>query len=114
MPIVLAFVIWAGRWQRQKILLHTDNIALVSILNKKTSKSKRVMQLLRPMLLQSMLNEIQFKAVHVNGKDNIRCDALSRLQLARFHRNFPEADKNPTTIPAMFRQLLSEIELSKF
>ena len=72
------------------------------------------MQLLRPMLLQSMLNESQFKAVHVNGKDNIRCDALSRLQLARFHRNFPEADKNPTTIPAMFRQLLSEIELSKF
>ncbi|KAJ8310238.1 hypothetical protein KUTeg_012103 [Tegillarca granosa] len=51
-----------------KKILHTDNLALVSLLNKNSSKSKRVMQFIRPLVLQSMIYNIQFKPVHIDDK----------------------------------------------
>ena len=61
-PIILAFFAWGRSFGGQKILLHTDNLALVSVLNKCTSKSTRVMQLVRPLVLHKMLVNCQFKA----------------------------------------------------
>ena len=35
-PIVIAVTIWADQFQGKKIIFHTDNNALISILNSKT------------------------------------------------------------------------------
>ena len=53
------------------------------------------MQLLRPLMLEVMLNEIQFKAEHIIWKDNVRPDALSRHQWTRFRKTFQMPTKNP-------------------
>ena len=37
-PIVLAFLLWEKCFQNKKLILHTDNLALVSILNKKNPR----------------------------------------------------------------------------
>ncbi|KAK3105621.1 hypothetical protein FSP39_002022 [Pinctada imbricata] len=109
-PIVLAFFIWGEYLSKQKIILFTDNQALVSVLNTKTSKSKRVMSFLRPLVLISMRLEIQFKSIHIEGKRNSAADALSRLQLTKFHQLVPEADGSPMPIPITFHSLLSSLE----
>ena len=43
LPIVLAFELWGEDLANKCISLHTDNMAVVYILNKQTSKDKHVM-----------------------------------------------------------------------
>lgn len=61
-PITMAFAIWGSNLSGKQLIIHTDNEALVSILNCNTSKSKRVMYLLRQLVLQGLMLNIQFKA----------------------------------------------------
>jgi hypothetical protein len=49
-PIILAFHIWTPRFSNKKILLRIYNQALVAIVNNRTSKSKYIMQLVRPLI----------------------------------------------------------------
>ncbi|KAK3084124.1 hypothetical protein FSP39_008557 [Pinctada imbricata] len=109
-PIVMAFHIWGNDLANQRILLNTDNSALVAIINKKTSKSKRVMSLVRHFVLHSLLHNIQSKAIHVPGKKNSIADSLSRQEWRRFRRNFPQADETPCTVPTSLLDLISKIE----
>ena len=113
-PISLAFHLWGGELCHKRIVLYTDNMALVNILNKKTSKSKRVMQILRPLVLRAMLYDIQFKACHIEGKSNKLADLLSRQKVAEFHQLFPEAVECGMPVPSSFLQTLLTIEQSKF
>lgn len=46
-PIVLLLFLFKSDLCNKRFLFHTDNKALVSILNKKSSKSRRVMELVR-------------------------------------------------------------------
>ena len=50
-PIVLAVTTWCKQLTNKKVIFHVDNLALVDILNSKSSKSSRVMSLLRPLVL---------------------------------------------------------------
>ena len=111
-PIVLAFFAWSRSFVGQKIMLHTDNLALVSVLNKCTSKSARVMQLVRPLVIHKMLVNCQFKAKHVSGCDNGIADALSRKDFIRFQRLAPNASPHPSKVPDAFQKLISELKLN--
>jgi len=46
-PIALAICIWKNKFQNKKIIFNCDNMAVVSILNNKSSKNDRVMSLLK-------------------------------------------------------------------
>ena len=70
MPIVLAFYIWGKMLNGKKIILFVDNVSLVHILNKQSSRSDRVMSSLTPLVLSALQNNKQFKAKHVPGIDN--------------------------------------------
>jgi len=83
--VVLAFIIWGSEVKNKKILLRIDNQALVSIVNKRTSKSKRVMVLIRQLVFLNMYNNVQFKSVHIEGEHNEIADAL--LQNCTIYRD---------------------------
>ncbi|XP_060592655.1 uncharacterized protein LOC132747322 [Ruditapes philippinarum] len=101
-PILLALHIWGRLLERKKIILRTDNAALVDILNKKSSRNKNVMVLIR-----SLKRNIQVKAKHVHGKRNKICDSISRFQWQRLHRLLPDsASRTPCLIPDSFLQTL--------
>ena len=51
-PIVLSLIIWGPEFKDKKILLYIDK--LVSIINKRTSKSKHIMKLIRRLVLFTM------------------------------------------------------------
>ncbi|CAC5394003.1 unnamed protein product [Mytilus coruscus] len=98
-PIVLAVEIWGHRFENQCIYFHTDNIALVSVINKQTSKDPLIMFLIRRLVLHCLRNNVNFQAKHIYGSKNVLADALSRQQVQKFHRLAPWADTVPKPIP---------------
>ena len=82
-----------------RIVMHTDNIAVVYILNKTTSKDVKIMALTRRLVVTCMLANIHFKAQHVPGLLNTQADLLSRLQVDAFRRQTPWAKERPVCLP---------------
>ena len=111
-PVLLAVKLWGELWKRQKILLHIDNEALVYVINKQSSKSKRLMKLVREFILLSMKLDIVFKAVHISSKSNGIADAISRIQLDRLKMLAPDASEEPEQIPENFHSLILGLKLS--
>ena len=50
-PIVLSVAIWADRLANSCVLFHTDNMALLEVINKKTTKDKELLILVRALVL---------------------------------------------------------------
>ena len=105
-PIALAIFLWFDKFHLKNILFHSDNSAVVTILNKKSTKSERVMSILRLIVYCSLIGNFQFKAVHIFSKYNSVADALSRANFQKFRCLAPLADHSPTPIPVEFWNLL--------
>lgn len=106
LPIVIAFKIWGTTLANKCIILHSDNMAVVQILNKQTSKDKDVMSLVRQFVLCCMRHNILTKATHIAGKLNVLPDLLSRFQVNEFHRLAPDMDVAQTPIPQALKDKL--------
>lgn len=98
-PIAVAVFIWGRELVNKKIKFCCDNLAVVSILNKLSSKSETVMCLIRFLTLHCLKLNILIKATHIFGRNNEICDALSRFQLTRFRELAPEADLHSQPVP---------------
>jgi hypothetical protein len=109
---VLALAVWGNRLKNKKIKFNIDNLALVEILNSQTSKSKRVMNLMRTFVLYTLQNNIIFRAQHIFEKFNCISDSISRQQCQRFRRLAPNAQTNPEEIPDNFRQMIYNMKLT--
>lgn len=107
-PIVLAFCLWGHELTAKKVILRSDNEALVKIINKKSTKNAKVMHLIRFLVLLSLQCNIQVKAVHIAGTKNTICDSISRFQWQRLQQCLPEhASKTPSPVPETFLQLFN-------
>lgn len=105
-PIALAIYLWGDQFSNKKILFYSDNAAVVSILNNRSSKSERVMSLLRPIVYFTLTLNFQFKAKHIFSVNNGIADAISRQQVKRFRQLAPSADLYPCAVPQEFWNLL--------
>ena len=79
-PIVIAAIIWGGLWGQRTVCFHCDNLAVVTILNSRTSKDSLIMHLLRNLLMSAAYFDFTFCAQHVPGVENKIADALSGFQ----------------------------------
>jgi hypothetical protein len=70
-------------------MFHSDNEAVVHIVNQQTCKDKDIMILVRRLVVQAMSHNILFQAVHIPGLHNVLADKLSRLQVSSFLHLFP-------------------------
>lgn len=104
-PIALSVFLWDRVFKRKKIAFHVDNLAVVTVLNSKSSKSPRVMNLLRFIVYRSMMGHFHMKAFHISSANNCVADALSRGQFQNFKELAPEADTFPTAVPMEFWSL---------
>lgn len=111
-PIVLSVFIFKEELSKKQIVFYTDNEALVAILNKKTSKSKRVMQLIRPFVLFTMLHDMQFKSLHIEGRLNCIADSISRKEFWKLGELDPDMDELPAAIPKEFMELILGLKLA--
>ena len=109
-PVIPALCFWGYKLANKKVLFHIDNQALVTIINKQTSKFKRVMFLLRPFIMKCMLNVILFKAVYKPTKSNSIVDSISRKQWQRFQQVAPQAQTRPLIAPDDFQHLIYRLK----
>ena len=91
--------------RNKKVVFHCDNAAVVEIINNQTCKCPRVMDLVRPLVLQCMRLNTTIKSKHIPGVKNTIADAISRFNTQIFRLNAPAADRLPTDIPPFLWQL---------
>lgn len=82
---------WAPHWQNQHVIIHSDNVAAVHIINKGSTANSIVMGALRQLFWLSAMYNFRFTARHIPGKSNILADAVSRFhqpdQCLTFYRH---------------------------
>ena len=98
-PIVIAMEIWGKELQNKKILFMSDNVSVVQIINKQTSKEKVIMRLIRRLVLSTLRYNIHFRAKHIPGKQNVVADHLSCFKFQAAFSSMPLLNRKQTPIP---------------
>jgi hypothetical protein len=83
-PIALSVYLWGNLFLKKKILINSDNKAVVEILNSKTSNSVRAMSLVRHIVYWSLLGNFHIKGLYVPGCITILEDCISRGKFQKF------------------------------
>ena len=78
-PLTLLVEIWGERLAGKRILFHTDNAAVVHIINKQSCADIHTMALVRRLVVACIKFSIIFKATHIPGYTNVIADKLSRF-----------------------------------
>lgn len=99
LPITLSFRMWSTKLKGSNLIFMVDNMSIVNILQSQTSKDPEIMNLLRPMVVSSMINDVQFYAFHIPGKSNTIADLMSRFQVQKAKNLAPWLDPLPLDIP---------------
>ena len=66
-PVIVAAALWGGLWQGHHIHFHSDNMAVLSIMNTKTSKAPQLMHLLRCFSFYCAFYCFHVSCMHVPG-----------------------------------------------
>lgn len=103
-PVAAAAGLWGRRWTGQHVCFHSDNMAVVAILNSRTAKTPILMHLLRCFSFYAAYFRFHFSATHVPGALNTAADAISRNLLSLFSSLVPQAPQ--FTLPPALDQLL--------
>jgi len=80
-PIMAIINTFGYKLRNSRVLFHCDNQAIVAVINKQSSKDKKIMALLRPLVLALLNNQINFRASYISTHANIIADGLSRSQV---------------------------------
>ena len=98
--IVMAIHTWGSLGQRQKILFHCDNQAVISIWETGTTCTKEIMALVRLLYYSAAKYNINVGITHIAATENVIADCLSRFQQDKFKKLAPLANPAPDSIHA--------------
>ena len=98
-PILVAIHLWGDSLRNKKIQFVCDNMSVTHIINTMTSRSERIMCLVRNLTVKCLELNIVLRSTHIVGAQNCICDALSRQDLTKFRQLAPEADRDPARVP---------------
>ena len=107
-PIVVGLQLWGADLANKRVLLWSDNQAVVAVVNAQTSKCPMIMHLVRQLVTICLQHNIRFRSCHVPGARNNIADALSRFQNARFRQLAPDADLLATPLPRHLWAIFTE------
>lgn len=105
-PIVMAAAIWGHEWVGQSVRFQCDNAAVVAIVNSGSSRDPFAMHLVRCLAFITARFNFVVSSSHIHGVDNILADALSRNRIDLFRVHFPQAQRNPATLPPALVDML--------
>ena len=97
--VTVAVLTWIKKFKNSRILLHCDNESVCKMLNKSSSGCKNCMVLLRLIVLECLIQNINITAEWVSAGDNGKADALSRMDFNRFWDLGPSMDPFPVPLP---------------
>ena len=108
LPVVIAVVIWGCSWEKNMLLVRSDNMAVVCALLAGTAKDSQLMHLLRCLhfFMASYQLQIGICAKHIAGVANSAADALSCNNLTAFYLCTSQAAKEPSPVPPRLLDML--------
>ena len=80
LAIVIAARRWAHAWTNQRIVVYTDSMCVMYMINKGSSTNTVAMCLIRELFWISVTFNFILTARHIRGADNVVSDFLSRLE----------------------------------
>ena len=102
-PIYLLIHIFQTAFRNSSLRVQCDNQAIVHTLNNLTFKDPKIMTILRKITLLLLKHNITLHAVHLPGKANKLCDALSRQEATGEMLRRHHMDVLPTPVPSSLR-----------
>lgn len=98
-PIVMAISVFANELANSNLIFHTDNQALVHVINNQTSKCPITMHLLRKLVVKLLCHNIYVRAFHLSSKSNLIADLISRSKFTQAKQQAPWLNKDPIHVP---------------
>ena len=83
---------WGGGWRDCAVTMVTDSTTVMSALNTGRSGSSEIMYFLRRLFWVAAENNFHFNSVFIGSRDNVICDALSRMNDRGSAERIAEAD----------------------
>lgn len=105
-PVVVAAALWGKYWAGKHIRFHSDNMAVVAVLNSRSARTPLLMHLLRCFSFYCAYFRFHVSATHIPGILNTAADALSRNNLSLFSSVVPQA-RQYAIPPALFELLIA-------
>jgi hypothetical protein len=87
--IVASVAMYAPYLRNRALLVTTDNLADVHVINRQSTRAPDLLPLLRYLYATCAFHNIALRALHVPGVDNILADYLSRPNLHEGRRHVP-------------------------
>ena len=97
--VVMAAIVWGHHRQGLSVCFHTDNTAVVALINQGSVRDSGLMHLMRCLSFISAKFNFIFSPCHIRGLDNVLADALSRNNLPMFLMYSPNSHTLPTLLP---------------
>lgn len=79
LPILLLCKRYAPIWRNKKILILSDNVQVVALINKGRGINDYCMQIVRYIFWESALYNFHLVSSHIKGLSNVTADYLSRI-----------------------------------
>ena len=108
-PVVVAAMLWGDNWRGKLVCFHSDNEAVVSVLNKGHAQDVTLTHLMQCLAFLAACHGFHFSSVHVPGRLNKAADALSHNNLTLFHSLLPQALQESIIPLSVVQLLVSEI-----
>ena len=89
-PVVIAAALWGNLWGGKLVCFHSDNLGVVGLLKKPTSKVPLQMHLIRCLLFYAAFYKFNFVAEYIPGCLNSAADAISRNRVPLFSHFVPQ------------------------
>ena len=97
--IAMGFLLFKHEMANKKVLVVSDNQAVVYLLSQKTTRCKRSLHLLRLIIMLSLTYNITFISHWIPSSVNSGPDLLSRLKINEFMNKFgSQVDHHPTKV----------------
>lgn len=80
-PIYVLIKLFAKKIVNADLTFHCDNEAVVTVINKQTSKNPYLLKIIRLVVLEQLKHNFTLQCVHIPGLRNILADRISRFQV---------------------------------
>lgn len=89
-PVVLAAASWGRSWHHHRVFFHSDNAAVVSVIQSRTAKHPALLHLLRCLYFYAAIFQFTYSAHHIPGSVmwlRMHCrEVIYRYFILSFHR----------------------------
>ena len=92
-PIVMSAAMWGGSWHRRRVFFHSDNMAVVEIIQRKVAKHPLLLHLLCCLYFYAVYFQFSYSTHHLPGVTTVTVDSLSRNNMLLFNSLVPQASR---------------------